>query len=109
MLSGPYGLSSGVPQPVLADHGTVSMWSVVSFWDQTSAELGSGTRRRLSERVMVSLEASSGAMGDEWPLENVWVRELLVPILVSFEVVSRVMEEESVDGKTADGAIGWES
>ena len=37
---------------------------------------------------MVSLEASSSAM---WPFE----REVFVPALVSFEVVSRIVEGES--------------
>ena len=79
----------------------VSMWSVATFWDQTSGEYGAGTGRGLRVRVMVSFEESSGARW-EVPSESV-LRTLLVPAFVSLEVVSRV--GFGGDGWTADGAI----
>lgn len=79
----------------------VSMWSVATFWDQTSGEYGAGTSRGLRVRVMVSFEESSGARW-EVLIESV-LRTLLVPAFVSLEVVSRV--GFGGDGWTADGAI----
>jgi hypothetical protein len=79
----------------------VSMWSVVTFWDQTSGEFGAGTGRGLRVRVMVSFEESSGARW-EVPFESV-LRTLLVLAFVSLEIVSRV--GFGGDGWTADGAI----
>jgi hypothetical protein len=79
----------------------VSMWSVVTFWDQTSGEFGAGTGRGLRVRVMVSFEESSGARW-EVPIESD-LRTLLVPAFVSLEVVSRV--GFGGDGWTADGAM----
>jgi hypothetical protein len=103
MLKGPYGLISGTPQPEVAVHVQVSIWSVVTFWDQTSGLLGAGTGRGLRLRVMVSFEASRSARGAGWPLEVVFERVVLVVALVSFVVVSRVGELGA--GRTAAGAI----
>lgn len=100
MLKGPYGLISGVPQPVATFQVQVSMWSVATFWDQTSGEFGAGTGRGLRVRVMVSFEESSGA---RWEVLIESVLTLLVPAFVSLEVVSRV--GLGGDGWTADGAI----
>jgi hypothetical protein len=77
------------------------MWSVVTFWDQTSGEFGAGTGRGLRVRVMVSFEESRGARW-EVPFESV-LRTLLVLAFVSLEIVSRVGFGR--DGWTADGAI----
>jgi len=79
----------------------VSMWSVVTFWDQTSGEYGAGTGLGLRVRVMVSFEESRGARW-EVQIESV-LRTLLVPAFVSLEVVSRV--GFGGDGWMADGAI----
>ena len=82
----------------------VSMWSVVTFWDQTSSLLGAGTGRGFSVRVMVSFEASRWARGEGVPLETVCVRVVFVPALVSLLVVSRVAEVGEEE-RIAEGAI----
>jgi hypothetical protein len=94
-------LISGVPQPVVIFQVQVSIWSVVTFWDQTSGEFGAGTGLGLRVRVMVSFDESSGARR-EVPFESV-LRTLLVLAFVSLEIVSRVGFEG--DGWTADGAM----
>ena len=45
----------------MADQETVSIWSVVVFWAQTSGELGAGTLLGFVVRVMVNFEASRPA------------------------------------------------
>src|SRR4051794_36449115 len=100
ILKGPYGLISGAAQPEVAVQVQVSMWSVVTFWDQTSALLGTGTGRGLRVRVMVSFDESRGA---RWPFNTVFERLVFVAALWSLVVVPSV--GELGDGRTADGAM----
>src|SRR2546423_7185300 len=104
MLKGPYGLISGAAQPDVAVQVQVSMWSVATFWDQTSALLGRGTGRGLRVRVMVSLDESRGA---RWPFDAVFERIVFFAALWSLVVASSLGEVGG--GRMADGAmVKWQ-